>query len=271
MQIGNREFDLQNRAYIMGILNVTPDSFSDGGKWSNIDVALNHVEDMIENGASIIDIGGESTKPGYIPISEDEEIERVTAYIKKIKENFDIPISIDTYKAEVARAAIETGANLINDIWGFKADKKMAQVAAKEKIPCCIMHNRTNNQLPYTSLMQNILDDLQGSIDIGLKAGLGLEMMITDPGIGFAKTLEENLCVMNEIELLHRLGCPILLGTSRKSMIGLSLELPVEERLEGTLATTTIGVMKGCSIIRVHDVKENYRVLRMTEKILGRG
>lgn len=290
MKIGNKEFDLTNGAYIMGILNVTPDSFSDGGKWNSLDNALKHTEEMIKDGAAIIDIGGESTRPGYIHVTgkkifvyrstnttrpgyihvtEDEEIERVVPYIKAIKERFDVPVSIDTYKAKVAGEAVKAGADLINDIWGFKADKDMAKVAALSNVPCCIMHNRNLEENPYTNLLEDVLADLKESIDIGLKAGVKMEMMISDPGIGFGKSYEDNLKVMNNVEKLHQLGLPILLGTSRKSMIGLTLDLPVTERVEGTVATTVMGVMKGCSIIRVHDVKENYRAMKMTKKILG--
>lgn len=269
MKIGNREFDLKNEVYIMGILNVTPDSFSDGGRWNSIEKALRHTEEMIEAGAAIIDIGGESTKPGYIRVTEDEEIERVVPYISEIKKRFDIPVSIDTYKAGVAQAAIEAGADLINDIWGFKGDENMAKVAAKTGVPCCIMHNRNTEKNPYKNLLEDVISDIRESIELGLKAGVKKEMLISDPGIGFGKTYEDNLKVMNNVEILHELGLPILLGTSRKSMIGLTLKLPVEERVEGTVATTVMGVIKGCSIIRVHDVKENYRAMKMTKKILG--
>ena len=269
MRIGNRDFDLENEAYIMGILNVTPDSFSDGGKWVEMDKALKHVEDMVKDGASIIDIGGESTRPGYIKVSEEEETARIVPYIERIKKEFDIPMSVDTYKAAVAENAIKSGVDMINDIWGFKADSRMAAVAAKYDVPCCIMHNRDVEARPYTNYIDDVLNDLKGSINIGLSAGVKRDKMITDPGIGFAKTLEENLMLMNHLDELKRLGCPILLGTSRKSMIGLTLNLPATERLEGTIATTVFGIMKGCSIIRVHDVKENYRALTMTKAMLN--
>lgn len=266
MKIGNKEFDVINENYIMGILNVTPDSFSDGGKWNSMDKALKHAEDMIKEGAAIIDIGGESTRPGYIKVTEEEEIERVVPYIEKVKE-LGVPVSIDTYKAKVAEAAVLAGADLINDIWGFKGDENMAKVAAKYNVPCCIMHNRNINERPYTNLLEDVLEDLRESIDIGLKAGVKFENLITDPGIGFGKTLEDNLKVMNNVERLHELKCPVLLGTSRKSMIGLTLDLPVDERVEGTLVTTVIGVLKGCAFIRVHDVKENFRAVKMTQAI----
>ncbi len=268
MKIKNKEFDFLNNSYIMGILNVTPDSFSDGGKWKNIDNALYHVEEMINEGASIIDIGGESTKPGYKMITHEEEISRVSPYVRAINERFSIAISIDTYKAEVARTLILEGADMVNDIWGFKADKEMAKVVAQYQVPCCVMHNRDLKINPYKSVVDDVISDLRESINIGLEAGVMIENIITDPGIGFGKSQNDNLVVMNNVGRLKELGCPILLGTSRKSMIGLALDLPVEERLEGTIATTVLGIMKGCSIIRVHDVKQNYRAMKMTRAII---
>ena len=267
MKINQKEFDSQC-CHIMGILNVTPDSFSDGGKWNQMDRALLHTEEMIRDGAEIIDIGGESTRPGYQKVTEDEEIERVVPYIRAVREKFNIPVSIDTYKAKVARAAVEAGAGLINDIWGFKGDPKMAETAAALRVPCCVMHNRNLETHPYHNLMEDVLNDLKESIRLGLDAGVRPEHIITDPGIGFGKTLEDNLVVMKHLERLKELGYPILLGTSRKSMIGLTLSLPVEERVEGTVATTVFGVMKGCSFVRVHDVKENYRAMKMTEAMI---
>lgn len=269
MIIGKKEFDLENDVYIMGILNVTPDSFSDGGKWNSMDRALAHTEEMIKDGASIIDIGGESTRPGYIHITESEEAERVVPFIEKIKKEFDIPVSIDTYKASVAKAALDAGADMINDIWGFKGDTQMAPLAAEYNVPCCIMHNRDIKVKPYVNLMEDVVNDLKECINIGISAGVSMEKLITDPGIGFGKTLEDNLKVMKYLEELKKLGCPVLLGTSRKSMIGLTLDLPVEERVEGTIATSVLGVMKGCSIIRVHDVKENYRAVKMTQAMIN--
>lgn len=267
MKINNIEFDL-NRCHIMGILNVTPDSFSDGGKWNSMDKALFHTEEMIRDGAEIIDIGGESTRPGYLRVTEEEEIERVIPYIEAVRKKFNIPVSIDTYKARVANEAVLAGAGLINDIWGFKGDAKMAETAAKADVPCCIMHNRNLSEHPYGNVVEDVLNDLRESIETGLRAGVKKEHIITDPGIGFGKTLGDNLVVMNHVERLLELGYPVLLGTSRKSMIGLSLDLPVEERVEGTAATTVMGVMKGCSFVRVHDIKENYRAMKMTEAII---
>ncbi|OVE66631.1 MULTISPECIES: dihydropteroate synthase [Clostridium] len=269
MKIGSKEFNIGERTYIMGILNFTPDSFSDGGKFNDIDVAVKHVKEMIDNGADIIDVGGESTRPGYEIVSEEEEISRVVPIIKAIKENFDISVSIDTYKAKVAEQAIQAGADLINDIWGFKKDKDMAKVAAKYNVPCCLMHNRDNTE--YKNLVEDILNDLKECINIAKDAGVKDENIILDPGIGFGKTYEQNLETMNNLERIKNLGYPILLGTSRKSMIGLALNLPVEERIEGTVATTVIGIMKdACDFVRVHDVLENSRAAKMTDAIVRR-
>ena len=268
MLIGNKEFDFDKNAYVMGILNVTPDSFSDGGKWNEIDKALKHVEQMINDGADIIDIGGESTRPGYVPVTPEEEVERIVPFIEKINENFSVAISVDTYKAYVAENAIKAGAHLINDIWGFKGDKDMAKVVARYNVPYCLMHNRDNKLKPYKDFLEDVVNDLKESVDLGILAGVTKDKIILDPGIGFGKTLEDNLCLMNNLDKIKEMGYPILLGTSRKSMIGLTLDLPVEERLEGTLATTVIGLAKGCSIFRVHDVKENKRVIKMTKAIM---
>lgn len=266
MKIGNKEFKLGERTYIMGILNVTPDSFSDGGKFNEVEAAVKRAEELIKDGADIIDIGGESTRPNFDVVEADEEIRRVVPIIKAIKEKFDITISIDTYKAVTAEAAINAGADIINDVWGFKKDKNMANVAAQYNVPCILMHNRES--IPYNNLMQDVMMDLVESINIALDAGVKRENIILDPGIGFAKTYEENLIVMNNIEKIKELRLPILLGTSRKSMIGITLDLPVNERVEGTIATTVMGIMKGCEFIRVHDVLENKRAAVMTDAIL---
>ena len=269
MKIGKYEFQVPGKAYVMGILNVTPDSFSDGGKFNQIDKALFHVEEMVSQGAAIIDVGGESTRPGHTEITAEEEIERVIPVIEKIKLRFDVPISLDTYHSKTARAGIAAGVDLINDIWGLKADEDMAAVIAKAGVACCLMHNR--KQAVYGDFMNDVAADLADSIHLAEKAGIAEDKIIIDPGIGFGKTYEHNLELMNGLEELHMFGYPILLGTSRKSMIGNALELPVDERLEGTLATSVIGVMKGCSFLRVHDVKENLRAIQMTEAILHAG
>lgn len=269
MKIGNREFDLKNKTYIMGILNVTPDSFSDGGRWNDLEMAKRHVEEMIAEGADIIDIGGESTRPGYTVLPDEEEIARVVPYIEMVKKNFDIPVSVDTYKGGVAKAAIQAGADLVNDIWGLKWDDKLAGVIAESGLPCCLMHNR--KEPDYQEFLPDMLDDLRETLRIAAEAGIAEDKIILDPGVGFGKTYENNLEAINRLEEMHKLGYPILLGTSRKSVIGLTLDLPASQRVEGTLVTTVFGVMKGASFVRVHDVKENYRTVKMTERILGRG
>lgn len=269
LKIGNKEFKLGEKTYVMGILNVTPDSFSDGGDFDNIENALNHAREMINDGVDIIDVGGESTRPTHTPVDEIEELKRVIPVIKALRKEFiNIPISIDTYKAEVAKQAIEAGANMINDVWGFKKDKNMASIAAKYDVPCCIMHNRTDAN--YENLIEDVLDDLKESIEIAISAGVKKDNIILDPGIGFAKNYEENLEIMNKLEKLNDLGYPWLLGTSRKSMIGNTLNLPPKERLEGTLATTTFGIIKGCDFVRVHDIKENKRTCVMTDAMVRR-
>ena len=259
MRIGNREFDTKNETYIMGILNVTPDSFSDGGKFNHMDAALAHAEQMIRDGADIIDIGGESTRPGHTVISDEEEIARVTPVIEAVKSHFDVPVSIDTYKGNVAEAALQAGADLVNDIWGFKFDYKTAEVTARYHAACCLMHNR--NEAIYQNFLEDMVADMKECVAIAHKAG--------DPGVGFGKTYEQNLEAINHVDVLQELGLPILLGTSRKSVIGNTLDLPVDQRVEGTLATTVIGMLRGCSFVRVHDIKENHRIIQMTKAILS--
>lgn len=268
MRIGNREFDVDKHTYIMGILNVTPDSFSDGGKWNDEEAALKHAEEMIAEGADIIDIGGESTRPGYTLLSDEEEIARVVPVIRAVKSRFDVPVSIDTYKSHVARAALEAGADLVNDIWGLKYDKVLAGVIAEYQVPCCLMHNR--READYQNFMEDMLHDLSETISIAKNAGIADQNIILDPGVGFGKTYENNLEAINRLERMHELGYPILLGTSRKSVIGLTLDLPASERLEGTLATTVMGVMKKAAFVRVHDIRANARIIKMTEAITGR-
>ena len=265
MKIGNREFDLMNNCYIMGILNVTPDSFSDGGKYNDMDRALRHVEEMMEEGMDILDIGGESTRPGYTLLSDEEEIHRVVPVIEKVKTEFNIPISLDTYKSAVAKAGLQAGADLINDIWGLKYDENMAGVIADFQVPCCLMHNR--NEAVYADYMEDVLKDLKETLDIAEKAGISKEKIILDPGVGFGKTYEQNVEIIAKLDRLQELGYPVLLGTSRKSVFGLTLNLPTDQRVEGTLATSLVGVLKGCSIIRVHDIKENFRAVKMAMKI----
>ena len=251
---------------IMGILNVTPDSFSDGGKYQSVDLALKQAERMIEEGAAILDIGGESTRPGHKKITDQEEIERVVPVIEAVKKNFDIAVSLDTYKYEVSKAGIAAGADMINDIWGLKWDERLAPLLAKEDVACCLMHNRDNQE--YTNFIEDFCSDMEETLAIAKKAGIRDERIVLDPGVGFGKTFEQNLSIMKHMDVFSKWGLPVLLGTSRKSVIGLALNLPVDQREEGTAATTVLGRMKGASIFRVHDVKTNYRELKMIEAIL---
>lgn len=270
MKIGNKTFEIGKRTYIMGILNVTPDSFSDGGKFNEIHKALEQAEKMINGGVDIIDIGGESTRPNHTPVKEEEELLRVIPIIKAIREKYDVPISIDTYKGRVAEEAIKAGANLINDVWGFKKDPYISEVAFKYDVPCCLMHNRENSEYGE-DIIDTMKKDIMESIEIALKAGVKKENIILDPGIGFAKTYEQNLDVLHRLEEFCELDYPVLLGTSRKSVIGNTLDLPANERIEGTLATTSIGIAKGCEFVRIHDVLENKRVAVMTDAMIRRG
>lgn len=269
IKCGPYQLDFGKKTYIMGILNATPDSFSDGGKYNSLEQAIEHAQEMVENGADIIDIGGESTRPGYTVISEEEEIERIVPVIEAISKHVKVPISIDTYKAKVAQSAIEAGAHIINDIWGAKADEGMAAVAAKYNVPIILMHNR--NDRDYSLFIRDVLNDLYESINIVKQAGVRDDQIILDPGIGFAKDLNENIMMMQNLDTLTALGYPVLLGTSKKSMIGQALDLPVKERMEGTGATVCYGIQKGCQIIRIHDVKEMSRMAKMMDVLLGKG
>lgn len=266
MKIGNHMFDVEQDCYIMGILNVTPDSFSDGGQWNDLEKAKRHTADMVTEGAAIIDIGGESTRPGHVQISIQEEIDRVVPVIEMVKKNYDVPVSIDSYKSEVVEAALKAGADLVNDIWGLKYDPKVASLIAAYNVPCCLMHNR--NDMNYTNFVEDMCQDMRDSLAIAKAAGIADNQIILDPGVGFAKTQKNNLEAIHNLERLKDLGYPVLLATSRKSVIGTVLDLPSDQRLEGTLVTTVMGVEKGASFIRVHDVKENLRAIRMTQAIL---
>ncbi|MBA2876730.1 dihydropteroate synthase [Thermaerobacillus caldiproteolyticus] len=269
IRCGSYELDLQRKTMVMGILNVTPDSFSDGGRFNAIDRAVEHAKKLVADGADIIDIGGESTRPGAEKVSLEEELRRVIPVIKAVAEEVDVPISIDTYKAEVARQAIEAGAHIINDVWGAKADKKMAEVAAHYDVPIILMHNR--HDLQYEYLISDMIADLFESVKLVKNAGVKDENIILDPGIGFAKTFEHNLEVMRHLDEFTKLGYPVLLGTSRKSFIGHVLDLPVDERVEGTGATICLGIAKGVHIVRVHDVLPIARMAKMMDAMLGKG
>ena len=308
MKIGNKKFDMtNNHVYVMGILNVTPDSFSDGGKYSDPDKALRHAEQMIEEGADIIDIGGESTRPYFIPVSIQEEIARVTAVVEMVKERFDIPVSVDTYKPEVMAACLEAGADLANDIWGLRHDvfndktntsgraSKMAEVVARYEVPVVIMHNdslgrsaedrnedlirsyaestgvsfeRAQEQAQEDNIIMRVYSGLQDSVSIAKEYGIADDKLILDPGIGFAKTQKENLMVLKGMkEIGEFFEYPMFLGASRKSVIGNALDLPAEEREEGTIVTSILAAEAGYKFVRVHDVKKNVRALKMIQTI----
>ena len=269
IKCGSFDLDYSNKTLIMGILNVTPDSFSDGGKYNRIDAALKHAERMVNDGADILDVGGESTRPNYERISEEEEIERVAPIIEAITRNIEVPISVDTYKSRVAEAAVKAGAHILNDIWGGKADSLMSKVAAEYKVPIILMHNRGN--MEYGHFVRDVLQDLFESIMLVKDAGVKDENIILDPGIGFAKDLKLNLEMMRNLDKLVSLGYPVLLATSRKSMIGHVLDLPPGERMEGTAATICHGIQQGCQMVRVHDVKEMARTAKMMDALLGKG
>ncbi|MFT4416007.1 dihydropteroate synthase [Fredinandcohnia humi] len=266
---GPYQLDFQKKTMIMGILNITPDSFSDGGSYLDLDAAVAHAKEMVKDGADIIDVGGESTRPGHDRISDEEEISRVVPIIRALSKEVPIPISIDTYKSKVAKKAIEAGAHIINDIWGAKADPNMAKVAADYQVPIILMHNRDNKN--YSNLIEDMIIDLQESIEIVRAAGVKDENIILDPGVGFAKTFEDNIETIRHLDRFAALGYPLLLGTSRKSFIGQIFDLPPKERMEGTGATTCYGIQKGCDIVRVHDVLENARLAKMMDVLVGKG
>ncbi|XKF67502.1 dihydropteroate synthase [Virgibacillus necropolis] len=265
----SKTYDLSDRTYIMGILNVTPDSFSDGGSYTTIEKAVAQAVEMEKQGADIIDIGGESTRPNHDPVSEEEEISRIVPAIKAVKESVNIPISIDTYKAETARAALEAGADIINDVWGAKKEPEIANIAAKYDVPIILMHNRTNKN--YESLIEDMKKDLLESVEIALQAGVKKENIILDPGIGFAKTVKDNLVAMNHLEVFVEMGYPVLLGASRKSFIGNILDVQPEDRDNGTGATTCMAIQKGVQIVRVHDVKRNVELAKMMDSMVAGG
>lgn len=265
MIIGNKEFDTKNNVYIMGILNVTPDSFSDGGNFNSIDKALFHTEEMLTQGADIIDVGGESTRPNHTKITDEEEIERVYPILSAIKKRFDVPLSLDSYKGQVVKDNL-CHIDLVNDIWGLKHDNKMPQIVAEANIPYCLMHNRANQN--YNNFFEDFIGDINKSLDIAHNAGIAKENIILDGGVGFAKNYQQNLQVINRTDELCQLGYPVMIATSRKSVIGLTLDKNVKNRVAGTVATTVVGIMKGASFVRVHDITENCDAIKMTKSIL---
>ncbi|MET3659523.1 dihydropteroate synthase [Sporosarcina psychrophila] len=268
-RFGKTEMDFKKETVIMGILNVTPDSFSDGGKYGRIDAALKRAEEMLRDGAKIIDVGGESTRPGHIPISLEEELERTVPVIKALTRELGCTVSIDTYKAGVAEEAILAGVQIINDIWGAKREPYIADVAAKHGVPIILMHNR--EQAEYEgNFMDEVIADLEESVGIAIAAGVAHDNIWLDPGIGFARNAIQNIWTMQGLDRISEMGYPVLLGTSRKSLIGNVLGLPVEERLEGTGATVCYGIEHGCHIMRVHDVKEIARMAKMMDVLTGK-
>lgn len=256
------------RTLVMGVLNYTPDSFSDGGKWNNADVALKHMEEMVAEGADIIDIGAESARPGFTPISAAEEISRLETILPRLVEACPVPISVDTYKAETADYAMRTGAHIMNDIWGLQYGPEpgqMAAVAAKYGVPVVVMHNQDGTE--YSDIIEDMKRFFIRSAIIADRAGMSQDQIITDPGIGFGKDFDQNVYVMKHLRDLTALPYPMLLGTSRKGFIGKILDLPVTERMEGTGTTCAAGVLAGCAIVRVHDVKPIVRMCKMADAL----
>ena len=286
LQIGSFTFNWGSRTYVMGILNVTPDSFSGDGiiaKGDAVEVAVEQARDFLASGADILDVGGESTRPGSAPVNADEEMERVIPIIHSLNKNFpEAILSIDTYKAQVAEEAIRAGAHIVNDVWGLRADDELAFVAAKYETPVILMHNRSNPAsvevrekfgnayigAEYEDLIEDVKRELMESVELARKAGIAESHIVLDPGIGFGKKREHNLELINRLGEIRQLGYPILLGTSRKSFIGFTLDLPADQRVEGTAATVSVGITRGADIIRVHDVKEMARVAKMTDAIV---
>ncbi len=286
LQIGSFTFNWGSRTYVMGILNVTPDSFSGDGiiaKGESVNVAVEQARDFIASGADILDVGGESTRPGSAPVNANEEMERVIPVIHALHERFPgTLISIDTYKAQVAEEAIKAGAHMVNDVWGLRADDELASVVAKYSVPIILMHNRSNPAsvevrekfgnayvgAEYENLIEDVKRELMDSVDLARKAGIAESHIVLDPGIGFGKTREHNLKLIDQLDEIRELGYPVLLGTSRKSFIGFTLDLPADQRVEGTAATVAVGITRGADLIRVHDVKEMARVAKMTDAVI---
>lgn len=261
------ELSIGERTLIMGILNVTPDSFSDGGQYDKTDAAVRRAVEMVEQGADLIDIGGESTRPGHVRISPEAEIERVVPVIEALRRaGLPVPLSIDTYKAEVAREALAAGAHVLNDIWGLKENDSIATVAQEAGCPVILMHNR--HEPKYGRLVPEVLDDLKESVDIARRAGIDDDMILLDPGIGFGKTYEHNLLLMNRLHHIAELGFPVVLGTSRKRMIRQALQVDTMDVVEGTAATVALGIAQGCAIMRVHDVAAIKRTAMMMDAMI---
>ena len=286
IHIGGRFFNWGERTYVMGVVNVTPDSFSGDGLGDDVEKAVAQADRMIGEGADLIDVGGESTRPGSEPVGVEEELRRVLPVVETLAKHTEVPISIDTYKADVAREALESGASLVNDVWGLRMDGHLGEVAARHQVPLVLMHNRSRPKdalqterlggryrgVEYKNLMGDIIRELRESIEVALEAGVERDRIIVDPGIGFGKTVEQNLEILANLSELRVLGRPILLGPSRKSFVGYTLDLPPEERVEGTASAVAIGIANSADIVRVHDVKEMARVARMADAMVrGQG
>lgn len=287
LKLESFEFEWGKRTYVMGILNITPDSFSGDGLAGDgleqvIDQTLEQARSFVESGADILDVGGESTRPGAREVSAEEEMDRVIPVIARLVDELEALISIDTYKASVAERALDAGADLVNDVWGLRADRDLAGLIADRKVPVVIMHNRSDPQnarvkanlggryvgIEYQNLVEDVKQELLHSVQIAREAGIDREKIILDPGIGFGKTVSQNLDLLNRLDEIRELGYPVLLGSSRKSFIGYTLDLPLGDRLEGTAATVAVGITRGADIVRVHDVKEMVRVARMTDALV---
>jgi dihydropteroate synthase len=274
---GNTEFRWGERTYVMGIINLSPDSFSGDGV-ADLGAAVAQAHRFVSEGADILDIGGESTRPGFTPVSVDEEVKRVVLVIERLSSEVPVPLSVDTYKAEVARQALEAGAAIINDQWGLKRDQRLAELAAEWNVPLILMSNQRDkgscdtkikrDTACYDGPMTAVSSSLRQSLELALKLGVARENIILDPGIGFGKTWQQDMEILRRLEELKQLGRPILIGPSRKSFIGLALNLPVEERVEGTAAAVAIGIAKGADIVRVHDVQQMVRVCRLSDAII---
>jgi dihydropteroate synthase len=282
LTIGQRTFRWGERTYIMGVLNITPDSFSGDGLLGHLEAVVDLAQEFAAQGADIIDIGGESTRPGSEPISAQDELQRVLPVVERLASELDIPLSIDTYKAQVAEEALSAGASMINDVWGLRMDPQMAPLVARRQVPVIVMHNRSRPKdaaqterlggryfgVEYRDLMADIIRELRESVDLALGAGVDRNKIMVDPGIGFGKTVEQNLKLLSQLAQIKVLGCPILVGPSRKSFIGYTLDLPPEERLEGTAAAVALAIAQGVDIVRVHDVKEMARVARLADAVV---
>jgi dihydropteroate synthase len=257
------------RCLVMGVVNVTPDSFSDGGRWSEPEHAVAHGKELLAEGADLLDVGGESTRPGHAPVDAEEELRRVIPVVRAVRDALpDMPLTIDTTKHPVAKAALDAGADAINDVWGVSEDDALSRLAAERRVPIVLMHNRAEPR--YNDLMPEILADLQRAIDRAIVAGVPAAAILVDPGFGFGKTPDQNLALLGELGSLRLLGRPIVLGTSRKSTLGKVLDLPPEERVEATIATTALGIAAGVDVVRVHDVRANVRAARMADAVIHR-